>query len=301
MGSSRLLLIFFFYAILIHLVKPTIAQRDPYVCSSGNVTSNSTYRENLNSLLTSLSSKTQIVNGFYNFSAGENSNKVNAIGLCRADLTPTDCHSCVNMSAHKLLQLCPNQKEGIMWYMNCTVRYSNNFLFGNMESRPMRGLTSSPSSNVRQFNRVLSPFLDSLRSKAAAGGFFGKFATGTVNTENHTIHALMQCTPDLAETDCSNCLVDAQTSVTVCCNGTEGGRVLAPSCNLRYENNSFYGNNTLSPPSPAKGTISKRISSDSSPLSIFMFGSKIKFVNALVFSLFDCGFKSREPLIEELI
>ena len=263
MGSSRLLLIFFFYAILIHLVKPTIAQRDPYVCSSGNVTSNSTYRENLNSLLTSLSSKTQIVNGFYNFSAGENSDKVNAIAFCRADLTSTDCRRCVNMSAHELLQLCPNQKEGIMWYMNCTVRYSDRFIFGSMESEPMRGLISSPTDSVKQFNRELNPLLDSLRYKAA--GFSGKFATGSNanNTnQNYTIYALLQCTPDLVDTLCQNCLTDAQIYITQCCNDMRGARVLTPSCNLRYESSRFYGNTTqdepppsLSPPPPStKGT-----------------------------------------------
>jgi hypothetical protein len=242
MGSSRLLLLlFFFYSILTHFVKPTIAQRNPTVrhnCSTtGNVTSNSTYRANLNNLLSSLSSKTQMVNGFYNFSAGENSDKVNAIALCRADHTSTDCRRCVNMSAHELLQLCPNQKEGIIWYANCTVRYSDRFIFGSMESEPTRSLVSSWTDSVKQFNRELNPLLDSLRYKAA--GFSGKFATGSNanNTnQNYTIYALLQCTPDLVDTLCQNCLTDAQIYITQCCNDMRGARVLTPSCNLRYEN-----------------------------------------------------------------
>ena len=119
MSTSRLSL-FFFYAILIILVNPTInAQRDPYVlheCSTtGNVTSNSTLRENLNTLISTLSSNTQINYGFYSFSAGEGTNKVYATGLCKADLTTTDCGTCVSNSAHELLELFPNEKEGIMW------------------------------------------------------------------------------------------------------------------------------------------------------------------------------------------
>ncbi len=254
MKSSRILL-FFFYSIFIHFVKPNSVQRDPYVvhnCSTtGNVTSNSTYRANLNNLLSSLSSKTPMVNGFYNFSAGENSDKVNAIALCKADSTSTECRSCVNISAHQLLLLCPNQKEGITWYVSCTVRYSDRFIFGSMESEPTRSLVSSWTDSVKQFNRELNPLLDSLRYKAA--GFSGKFATGSNanNTnQNYTIYALLQCTPDLVDTLCQNCLTDAQIYITQCCNDMRGARVLKPSCNLRYETSRFYGNTTQDEPPP---------------------------------------------------
>jgi hypothetical protein len=271
MESSRILL-FLFYSILIHFVKPTIAQRDRYVqldCNTtGDVTSNSSYRANLNNLLSSLSSKTQMVNGFYNFSVGENSNKVNAIALCRADLTSTDCRSCVNMSAHELLRLCPNQKEVIMWYENCTVRSSDRFIFGSMESEPMRVLISSISTSNRiLYNDPLRSFFNSLRKEAS--GLFGKFANATFKVQNSfniqdlTVYALMQCTPDLTERDCDDCLLQAQDYITTCCSETVGMRVLTPSCNLRYEAYPFYDNTShdeppppsLSPPPlPTKGT-----------------------------------------------
>ena len=117
MSTSRLSF-FFFYAILVILVNPTInAQRDPYVlheCSTtGNVTSNSTFRANLNTLISTLSSNTQIDYGFYNFTEGEGTNKVYATGLCRADLSPTDCRSGVNMSAHdRALTVVSNTERG---------------------------------------------------------------------------------------------------------------------------------------------------------------------------------------------
>ena len=273
MGSSRLLLLlFFFYSILIHFVKPTIAQRDSTVLhncyTTGNVTSNSTYRANLNNLLSSLSSKTQMVNGFYNFSAGENPDKVKAIALCRADQTPAECGSCVNSSAHELLQWCPNQKEGIIWYPNCTVRYSDRYIFGRNESQPKQVLLSTISTSERiLYNDALRSFFDSLRKKAS--GLFGKFAYATfevqnsLNIQDFTVYALMQCTPDLTERDCDDCLLQAQDYITTCCIETVGMRVLTPSCNLRYEAYPFYDNTShdeppppsLSPPPlPTKGT-----------------------------------------------
>ena len=59
MGHSRLLL--FFSAALIHLVIPTTAQ---YCYDTGNYTSNSAYRENLNTLLASMINNTKKIMGF---------------------------------------------------------------------------------------------------------------------------------------------------------------------------------------------------------------------------------------------
>uniref|UniRef100_A0A2N9IQ90 Gnk2-homologous domain-containing protein n=1 Tax=Fagus sylvatica TaxID=28930 RepID=A0A2N9IQ90_FAGSY len=219
------------------------------------VTAPATDRANLNNLLSSLSSKTQMVNGFYNFSAGENSDKVNAIALCRADQPSTECGICVNISAHELLQLCPNQKEGIIWYANCTVRYSDRFIFGR------NGISTYASSYQHYFylrigyctTTPLRSFFNSLRKEAS--GLFGKFANATFKVQNSfniqdlTVYALMQCTPDLAERDCDDCLLQAQDYITTCCNETVGARVLTPSCNLRYEKSRFFYGNDEPPPS----------------------------------------------------
>jgi hypothetical protein len=100
---------------------------------NGNYTANSTYQTNLNILLSNLSTNTEINYGFYNFSYGQNTDKVNAIGLCRGDVKPDVCRKCLNDSRVLLTQLCPNQKEAIGWYENCMLRYSNRSIFGIME------------------------------------------------------------------------------------------------------------------------------------------------------------------------
>ncbi|KAF5472868.1 hypothetical protein F2P56_009537 [Juglans regia] len=260
MGASRLQL-FLLCAMLTHLVKLAFAQRDAYViydCSNtNNVSSNSVYSKNVNTLLTTISSNTNIDYGFYNFSVGENFNRVNAIVLCRVDLTPTDCRSCVKMSALELLFRCPNRKEGIMWYMNCTVRYSNNSLFGVMQFEPVQQLSAAtvvtdPSGT---FNQVRETLLDKLRSEAtASASTLRKFATGRANSRYFDIYALLQCTPDLNQQECSDCLNQSIAKVPTCCNSSPGVRVLTPSCNVRYENYHFY-RYTLEAPPPSSSTL----------------------------------------------
>ncbi len=79
-----------------------------------------------------------------------------------------------------------------------------------MASTPIQYLSASSFIlNLTKFNKVLSTLFYDLRVKASAGGIFCKFATGNVNYKNNTIYGVMQCSPDLSEIDCSNCLVDA--------------------------------------------------------------------------------------------
>ena len=128
----------FFYFALIHFVIPTAAHIICY--DTGNYTSNSTYRANLDGLLTSIIKNTKIDYGFYNFSAGESPDKVYAIALCTGDASPSECRSFINESRYDLLQSCPNQKEAIhwAWHKKCLIRYSYKSIFNILETDPKR-------------------------------------------------------------------------------------------------------------------------------------------------------------------
>ncbi|XP_028101316.1 cysteine-rich repeat secretory protein 38-like [Camellia sinensis] len=77
-----------------------------------------TYEANLKTVISSFSS-TINSDGFYSASLGQNSDRVNAILLCRGDVELDSCRSCVNDSTHKLIQVCPNYTEAIAWYDYC--------------------------------------------------------------------------------------------------------------------------------------------------------------------------------------
>ncbi|KAH7569098.1 hypothetical protein ACOSP7_012313 [Xanthoceras sorbifolium] len=255
MASSRLL--FFLCSILLHSVSLTIAQQTMlyHFCSNdkGIFTSNSTYQANLNHLLSSLSSNTHIDNGFYNASYGETPDTVNAMALCRGDTKPESCQSCINNSTQELTKLCPNKKEAFIWYDACMLRYSNRSFFGNMEFGPYFWMYNLENvTNANQFSQVLKDLLDDLQEKAASGGSLRKFATGNATIQSsQTIYALVQCTPDLSEKECSNCLTNASGLLPTCYDGRKGGRVVSPSCNFRYETERFYDDPTANAPTPS--------------------------------------------------
>ena len=96
-------------AALIHLVIPTAAQ---YCYDTGNYTSNSTCRANLNTLLASMINNTKKNYGFYNFSFGEAPDKVYAIALCRGDASPSECRGCISGASSDLLKALSKPKGG---------------------------------------------------------------------------------------------------------------------------------------------------------------------------------------------
>jgi len=226
------------------VVSQASAQYNYVSCDNngGNYTADSTYQTNLNTLLSNLTSNTQINYGFYNFSYGENSDTVNAIGLCRGDVEPDECRSCLSDARDNLTQLCPNQKEAILYHDRCMLRYSNRSIFGLMETQPSYYMLNvNNATEVYQFNQVLNNLLRILTGMAASGDSRRKYAAANAGASNYqTIYGVVQCTPDLPQQECYRCLVGAIAEISACCSSRIGARVGRPSCNIRYENYSFY-------------------------------------------------------------
>jgi len=119
------------------------------------------------------------------------------------------------------------------------LRYSNRSIFGILDWRPKFYMANSNNvTEVDLFNRVLGNLMRKLKEKAASSDSRLKFAADNatdVNLNFQTIYGLVQCTPDLSEQDCNDCLEFAISEIPTCCNNKIGGRAVKPSCNIRYE------------------------------------------------------------------
>ncbi|KAK3431837.1 hypothetical protein EUGRSUZ_E03762 [Eucalyptus grandis] len=214
-------------------------------------TSNSTYKSNLNILLSALSSAANnSTNGFANATAGQNPpDRAYGLFLCRGDLDTTACSDCVAAGKHDILQKCPNQRVSVIWYAECMLRYSNQFIFSVMEQEP--SLTLYNTGNVTdstQFMQLLRGTLNDIVTRASTGGSEKKVAAAQANnTSLQKLYALTQCTPDLTASDCDTCL---QYAIGNLVQGKQGGRTLTPSCNVRYELYPFYNASALPAPVP---------------------------------------------------
>jgi hypothetical protein len=67
------------------------------------------------------------------------------------------------------------------------------------------------------------------------------FSTGEIKySRNRTIYGLVQCTRDIPEGFCDNCLESALGDLKACCKSREGGIVVSRNCNMRYQMYRFY-------------------------------------------------------------
>ena len=269
--------LFFIPFMLIQLIPFIVAQQPNFIghyClssesseGSGNYPNNSTNAANLNSLLTSFSTTT-VDYGFYYSSAGNNSSdRVNAVGLCRPDISPEGCRSCMNTSSHAIREKCPNSMEAVLYYDTCMLRYSNRSIFGIWENN--YGLYADASgrnfSDVKQAYQVLSNFLGDMRKEAARRGPNRKYAAGEVVVNgSDTLYGLTQCTPDFQETQCIDCINELISLIPSSVGATKRGRLFGTSCNLRYDTNRFYGplpdddaSSTFPTPQPSNGRHDK--------------------------------------------
>ncbi|KAJ4981367.1 hypothetical protein NE237_032204 [Protea cynaroides] len=96
--------------------------------------------------------------------------------------------------------------------------------------------------------------MDGLVTQAAFGSSSRMYAAGAANyiSSLEKVYGLVQCTPDISQNDCYRCLTQAEVDITVLgINKQQGGRILMPSCNLRYELDDPFYEPIAAPPPPS--------------------------------------------------
>ncbi|KAM0035488.1 putative protein kinase RLK-Pelle-DLSV family [Helianthus debilis subsp. tardiflorus] len=269
---SKLTHLFFSFIFIYSVLAQTDTDFVDKLCEIGfNYTSNSTFRTNLDRALAILPT-TNSGYGFFNSSSGRNPDTANAIALCRGDTERNACGDCLNRSIVTLRQKCPNQMDSAVYYDNCMVKYSNESVLGKTQIKNV--ITHASLNNATdgaRFHQDVVKLFENLTAEAADGGLL-KYATGTVTGPNATVtYGLVQCTPDLSNQQCTNCLDDAVGRLANCCYGKTGARVLLPLCNLRYEDYRFYNDVAVLPPRPPPPPPSPSPSGKITEISILEF------------------------------
>ncbi|XP_031392625.1 putative cysteine-rich receptor-like protein kinase 35 isoform X2 [Punica granatum] len=244
--SSIIVLFLLFYCLAIP------AQIIAYCYDNGNFTANSTYAENRRILLSSLPSKVKANGGFFSGSLGTSHDTVYALSFCTGDLPSQNLTASANFTSMELMESCPSQKQGAAFEDGpCIVRYSDGPIYGilDMSITHMFYNTMDLGMSWESFNQTWWNHLESLAVKASKGSTRLKFATGEASLpDSRTIYALLQCSPDLSESDCLRCLIHSIGDYQNCCLGKSGGGVRWPSCNLRWDLYYFYMYSPAPPP-----------------------------------------------------
>ncbi|XP_027189289.1 cysteine-rich receptor-like protein kinase 10 isoform X2 [Cicer arietinum] len=263
MSSSNSFKLLFLFILINFLLNKTTKAQDPtfiyHSCSKDKTTTNSTYQTNLVTMFSSLSSNATN-NEFQNttVTATNPSNRVYGLFMCRGDVSSPFCKQCVSNATQKLSSDsdCSLSKVAVIWYDECMVRYSNTSFFSTVDTSPSVYLWNTANmTNQESFMSLLSVTMNETANEAANSNSVGvkkKYATKEASVSGfQTLYCLAQCTEDLSPQDCRICLSDAIGDLPQCCEGKQGGRVLFPSCNVRYELHPFYQKIQKLAPSPA--------------------------------------------------
>ena len=227
------------------------------VCENTTIPKNSPYKSSLSSLLSSFSLYANRNFQLYSLNSSLSSNATSSkiqisvnisnpiygLHLCRGDVTAEVCQACVAAASKELANKCSREMVAVIWYDECMLRYSNASFFSTVATKPKIGLLNTQNiTDQERFNRLLNTTmidLGSQSSKVTAGAKM--FGTKEVNlSQFQTLYNLVQCTQDLSSTDCNTCLLAAIKLLPWCCSGKQGGRIVFPSCNIRYEMYPFY-------------------------------------------------------------
>ncbi|KAI9076989.1 hypothetical protein K1719_041065 [Acacia pycnantha] len=257
-------------------------------CSSTKTfTANSSFQSDLTTLLSSLASANT---DFYNTTVaagGGGEDTIYGLFMCRGDVTLQVCRQCVGTAVQRVPSMCGFSKEAIIWYDECLLRYSNRSFFSTVDTSPQTGFPLWNTGNVSgqaNFKSIMFTTMNKTADEAAAakhdlGEKMKKYSTKEANISgsHQTLYCLAQCTPDLSPGDCRKCLGGAIGGLSSCCEGMAGGRVLYPSCIVRYEVFRFYrpddqlvGTPTSVLPSPPTMSSDPRVKGKGKPAPIIV-------------------------------
>ncbi|KAL2320045.1 hypothetical protein Fmac_029014 [Flemingia macrophylla] len=234
---------------------PVTAPISDYIhlnCSSERSFFSSGFQSNLEDLFSFLSSEAASNNRFSIHPVnGENpSDSAFGMFMCRGDVTPDLCLQCVENAKEQLTQDCSSSQQAVIWYDECTVRYSNISFFYRADTSPAYAMPRLANvSDPKNFSRLLHLTLNNIVGQASSND--NKFATTQAKVPgSQSLYCLAQCTHDLSPSDCKTCLSAAIRELPSCCEASEGGSVLYPSCNVRYEFYPFFDSNSSSTQTP---------------------------------------------------
>ncbi|KAI9078505.1 hypothetical protein K1719_039530 [Acacia pycnantha] len=250
------------FFIVISFIRTSTSQTSNYVgddCHNKTPqTLTSSYKANLNQLLTRLSADASMSKHFSNTIIGNTTNAI-VYGLydCRDDVAGYFCQFCVTTATREVLQRCPNQSAAVIWYSYCILRYSNENYFGKADMTPLwsgggekKVLDPMEGKKVESFIRNL---IEEATEEAKRLSAWGEFSLGGGRTR----YALVQCSKDLSNVGCRQCLEAMLNEAIQCCEQKQDWQVGSTTCMIKYTNYMFYQSPSSHNPKTANKGVRK--------------------------------------------
>ncbi|XP_076917508.1 cysteine-rich repeat secretory protein 55-like [Bidens hawaiensis] len=230
------------YLLIFSLCILYVESADPsaQLCNQNSNTTNPEITKNIDSILTTLVQATS-KSGYIITSSGSGKSQVFGLAQCRQDVPNEECSTCVQTAAKEIKTICPDRVDARIWYEYCWIRYNTENFLGQVDTG--YGTFYYNVENVtdpKTFNNALGTLMSRINKLASAPGNKGNAKDQTKLSDFVTLYALSQCTQDLSQLSCQQCLAIAVGNFPTYCDRKKGCRIIYSSCYVRYELYPFY-------------------------------------------------------------
>ena len=214
-------------------------------------TLSSAYQTNLDRILTWMSSDAATSHGYNHTTIGTNSS-VYGLYDCGGDVVGYFCQFCISTAVREAPQLCSKRVSAVVWNDYCVIRYSNEDFFGKAITSPIRHTLGTKNISNATEIQINEDFLKSMIRKATNETNQLYYKDGFNLSATESRYGVVQCTRDLTNEGCRQCLEDMLGEVQKCCEQKIAWMVWTGSCMIKYDDYMFYllANQTPSAPVP---------------------------------------------------
>ncbi|XP_020585409.1 cysteine-rich repeat secretory protein 55-like [Phalaenopsis equestris] len=204
-----------------------------------NFTENNILQTSINNLLLDMVAKSSL-NGYAISSyASDSCQTIYGLTQCQGDLSREACSTCITNAAQNIRSACPNAAISRAWQENCFLHYDTENFIGKLDKYFANVWYSFDASvNFKIFERAAGELMGEVMEETVRGREKFGFGESYVN-ENLTVYGMAQCTRDLGEHACNECMKNALEIISFYCVGKTGCRVFGSSCVVRYETYKF--------------------------------------------------------------
>ncbi|XP_009145440.1 putative cysteine-rich repeat secretory protein 17 [Brassica rapa] len=167
-----------------------------------------------------------------------------AILQCRGDSYGSKCRDCYATAVAALHRRCPWYKAKIIWYDQCLLSFDTKYSTGQIDYDNNFCMSNAKKlgGDKLAFIRTWNIFMDNLTTLALRVDNNDPktsplYAVGETRFKGDMMYGMVQCTKDIPEKACEECLVFNSIHFQFCLNDKRGARFMSRSCTFRFE---FY-------------------------------------------------------------
>ncbi|KAK8953053.1 Cysteine-rich receptor-like protein kinase 29 [Platanthera guangdongensis] len=206
-----------------------------------NFTQNHVLQSNIDNLLIDMAAQSSLHRFAISTFGGGGYDAVYGVARCDGDMSHEACSACITRAEHDILAACPGSGAVHAWHEKCYLHYDvTNFIGKWDHNTPAVWISSSKAEDPKAFEQGVAELMGEVMAEAAGERITLKFKSGKsslkgYNDSSLTIYGMAQCTQDLQESECIQCLESSLKTMAEYCKGSDDCRIFGSSCVLRYE------------------------------------------------------------------